>query len=300
MMRLPHLSRDIPQVPGPGAEKLRDPRHARRVWLIVAALVAVLGILSGPLGISTLLDAMRRDFVAMRYVQSAAGALAARPVDRGAVVAMVDRAVQIAPDNSIVAKQAGVLYMYAGAYPKAVARLSRIPERDLATEISLGHCLLLTGRRESGTRILQKATQQAYARRRSSAIGPVAYALYMNNIGYAYAAAGVELQRAHSLLTEAVRLDPLQPAFIDSLGWAYYQSRDPKQALFYLERAVRLAGPFNSAETYYHLGAAYSRMGRVRPAAEALLKALECDPEYQDAQAELHKLGYTLPQPSRA
>ena len=287
-------------MPGPGAEKLRDPRRARRMWLIVAAAVALVGVGWGHLGIGATVSAMRRDFVAMRYLQSAASAVAAKPVDRAAIVAMVDRAVQIAPDNGVVAQQAGALYMYAGAYPTAAAYLSRISDPDLMTQIHLGHCLLLSGRREGGARVLHMATEEARARKRSGAIAPFVYALYMNNIGYAYAAAGVELDRAHSLLTEALHIEPLQPAFIDSLGWAYYQSRDYKQALFYLERAVRLAGPLNSAETYYHLGAAYARMGRIRLAAEALLRALEYDPKYEDAHSELHKLDYALPQPIRA
>jgi len=286
-------------VPGPGAEKLRDPRRARRIWLIVATVAALVGVLWGPLGIGAPVSAMRRDFVAMRYLQSAVSAMAAKPVDRAAIVAMVDRATQIAPDNGVVAEQAGGLYMYAGAYHKAAAYLSRISNRDLMTQIHLGHCLLLSGRREDGARVLHKATEEARRSKMSGAIVPFVYALYMNNIGYAYAAAGVELDRAHSLLTEALHIEPLQPAFIDSLGWAYYQSRDYKQALFYLERAVRLAGPLNSAETYYHLGAAYARMGRIRLAAKALLRALEYDPKYEDAQSELHKLGYTLPQPNR-
>jgi len=287
-------------VPGPGAEKVRDPQHVGRLWRIIAAVIVVVLLVWRPLGLGAVVKPIRTDFVAMRHIQSAAGAAAARPMDRAKVAGMVDRAVQVAPENRVVTRYAGLLYMSAGSYEKAARHLSRLEERDLLTDANLGHCLLLSGQREAGTRLLSNVAAGVRAQRQLGAISAMEYAVYLNNIGYAYAAGDVELDQALAMSVEAVQIQPLQPAFIDSLGWAYYQSREYERAMFYLERAVRLGGEGNSAENYYHLGAAYARMGRIRPAAEALAKALRYDPQYQEAAAELRKLGYALPQPARA
>jgi len=299
-MRLPELRPILtPQVPGPGWEKVRSPGRTARVWLFIIALALVLAALWRPLGIDAIADAMRKDFVAMRLVQSASAALLAKPLDRAAVVRMVDRAVQIAPHNDTVQQRAGILYMYAGAYEKAAGYLARLPDRDMLMEISLGHSLLLSGKAEEGLGILRKAAQQARARKQEGSIGSLHYALYLNNIGYALAEGNVDLERAHALIAEAMRIHHLQPAFIDSLGWCYYRTGDYRQAMFYLERAARLAGPATSAETHYHLGATYAKMGRIRLAALALVKALECDPQYEQAASELQHLNYSLPRPVR-
>ena len=299
-MRLPELRPILtPQVPGPGWEKVRSPGRTARVWLFIGALVLLVSVLWRPLGIDAMADAMRKDFVAMRLVQSASAALLAKPLDRAAVVRMVDRAVQIAPHNDTVQQRAGILYMYAGAYEKAAGYLASLPDRDMLMEISLGHSLLLSGKAEEGLGILRKAAQQARARKQEGSIGSLHYALYLNNIGYALAEGNVDLERAHALIAEAMRIHPLQPAFIDSLGWCYYRTGDYRQAMFYLERAARLGGPATSAETHYHLGATYAKMGRIRLAALALVKALERDPQCEQAASELQHLNYSLPRPVR-
>jgi tetratricopeptide (TPR) repeat protein len=300
-MRLPKFRPTLtPQVPGPGREKIRGPRRTARVWLLIGALALLIVVLGRPLGIDAMADAMRREFVALRHVQSASAALSAKPLDRAAVVRTLDRAVLIAPHNHAVQQRAGILYMYVGAYQKAAAFLAGLPDRDMLMQISLGHSLLLSGKTEQGLEILHKAAQQARARRQDGTIGVFHYALYLNNIGYALAEANVDLARAHALIAEAMRIHPLQPAFIDSLGWCYYRTGDYRQAMFYLERAARLGGPTTSAETHYHLGATYARMGRIRLAALALAKALEYDPQYEEAAAELRQLNYFLPRPVRA
>ncbi len=300
-MRLPELRPILrPQVPGPGWEKVRSSRRAARVWLLIIAVALLVAVLWHPLGIDRTADAMRRDFVAMRLVQSASVGLLAKPLDRAAVVRMVDRAAEIAPHNDTVQQRAGIIYMYAGAYQKAAVHLAGLPDRDMLMQISLGHSLLLSGKAEEGLDILRTAVQETRAREQQGLIGPFHYALYLNNIGYALAEGNVDLERAHALVAEAMRIHPLQPAFIDSLGWCYYRTGDYRQAMFYLERAARLGGPATSAETHYHLGATYARMGRIRLATLALVKALEYDPQYKEAAAELRHLHYSLPRPMRA
>lgn len=298
-MKLPRLRLPTtrPAAPGPGLEKIRDASRARRRWLFAAVIIAVLAALSGPLGLREGLGRMRTEFVAMRYVQTATEGLMARPVDRARIVTSIDRALELAPTHNVVMQQAGALYMYAGAYPQAVEALKALERGDLSNDISLGHCLLLTGETEEGTALLLAAAGRAQERRFSGRGGDLVYAMTMNNIGYALADGNAELPQAREFLRQAVELAPLQPAYLDSLGWVYYRMGEYRKAAFYLERAVRHGGTRNSAENYYHLGAAYARLGKIRLAARALLKALEYDPQYDEAIAELRRLRYELPQP---
>ncbi len=304
-MNLPNNRLPIPLVPGPGTEKVRDAGRAARIWRICLAVLAVILVAGVPLGLGRVIDSFRRDFVAMRLVQEAATDLNVPPVDRTQITAFLDRAIELTPGNSTILRRSADLYMRAGAYQQAVQAFDGLDELDLPTEISLGHSLLLAGDIERGKQVLVRAEREVGEQNAAGdGIGggmpALQYANYLNNIGYAYAEGNAEIERAYRLSAEAARLAPLQPAYIDTYGWVLYHRADYREALFYLERAVRLAGKNNTAETYYHLGAAYARNGQVQPAADALNEALERDPQYEPASEELRKLGYVLPQPDTA
>jgi tetratricopeptide (TPR) repeat protein len=63
----------------------------------------------------------------------------------------------------------------------------------------------------------------------------------LNNLGYFYAERSVQLDRAVSLIQEALKERPNEAAIVDSLGWAYYRQGRLQEALRLLERAYRLA-----------------------------------------------------------
>ena len=224
--------------------------------------------------------------------------LRAKPVDRAGAVDALDRALEVAPDPQVIARQAGSLYMTAQAYERGAAVLSTLPDRELLVDIGLGHCLLLSGDVDGGVAHLNQSLKAAVDARRLKQISEAVYAHCLNGVGYAFADANVHLDSARRLLIQADRHRPGDPAIIDSLGWVYYRMGDFRRSTFYLERAVRLSGDANSAEMYYHLGAAYAKTGRVRRAAEALLKALDHDPAYDPADKELRLLGLILPPPA--
>ena len=58
-----------------------------------------------------------------------------------------------------------------------------------------------------------------------------------NYLGYMWADSGVELERAKELLERAVAREPRNPAYLDSLGWAYFKSGAYDRARTYLIRA---------------------------------------------------------------
>ena len=62
----------------------------------------------------------------------------------------------------------------------------------------------------------------------------------LNDLGYTWVDAGRNLERATRMIRRAVARDPLNAAYLDSLGWAYYKAGTFAEARKYLDRAVRL------------------------------------------------------------
>jgi len=112
----------------------------------------------------------------------------------------------------------------------------------------------------------------------------------MNDLGYYYIEAGINLMRALALVKKAVDRAPENAAFVDSLGWAYYKLGRYEEAEKQLKRAVSLDP--NVAEIRYHLAVVYGRWGEPVRARIELRKALELDPEFEPARVELRKLGH--------
>ncbi|MFP3902933.1 MAG: tetratricopeptide repeat protein [Armatimonadota bacterium] len=296
MMRRPGFG-NMPPVPDPGPQTVVSGRATVRLWVGVAITVAIIAALWVPLDIESHLTQMRQQFVALRYIQKASQAAIAPPVQRKKIIGMADRALAANPDDAMIRRRAATTYMSVRAYDEAIEILRGLPNRGLIMDSYLGHCLLASGELEAGEKVMQSVLSRAKLQRRKGTMAPSTYAVLLNSVGYGYSVGGIRLNDARSLLREALGIQPLQPAFIDSLGWIYYSLGDFHEALFYLERAVRLMGPQENAEIYYHLGAAYARMGRVRKAKRALQNCLRLEPDFEKARDELEVLGLKLPNP---
>jgi len=62
----------------------------------------------------------------------------------------------------------------------------------------------------------------------------------LNFLGYSLADRGVELDKALDLLKRAVALEPENPYYLDSLGWAWHRQGDRERALYYIGKALGL------------------------------------------------------------
>ena len=78
----------------------------------------------------------------------------------------------------------------------------------------------------------------------------------MNYLGYTFLLANVHLQEAFSLIERANMLDPDNPAYLDSLGWAWFLKGDNRRAEYYLLKAVEKD---RDPEIMEHLGHLYYR-----------------------------------------
>ena len=291
------FSRRFPLPPSAGRNKVADPRRVLLGWLTFLVLVAVIGAVLWPWGLGQACDRLRREFVAIGYLHSAQRHANGKPARRAAALHDLNRAVVVAPDNSLISDEAAELYVNLRAYKEAIPWLQNQPRRGVLASVSLGQCLLMAGRGEEGRAILDRAVGESHRLRQAHRMSEGLFALVMNNVGYVYALAGQNLGEARTFAEAALNLQPLQPAYIDSMGWVEYRLGQYQDAAFYLERAIRLYSPRENAEMYYHLGATYARLGRWRAARHAFERCLELDESWQEAREELKQLGQELPQP---
>ena len=99
----------------------------------------------------------------------------------------------------------------------------------------------------------------------------------LNYLGYMWAERGENLPRALELIRKAVDLDPGNGAYLDSLGWAYFQLGRLDLAEKHLGDAAQL-NP-DDATIEEHLGDLYEKRGDIGRAREAWKRALTLKPE---------------------
>jgi Flp pilus assembly protein TadD len=110
----------------------------------------------------------------------------------------------------------------------------------------------------------------------------------LNYLGYSWVIHGEKLQQAMGMLQKAFLAQPDSGEIADSLGWAYYNLGDFKQAVQRLERAVALSPV--SPEITDHLGDAYWRAGRHTEAQYQWSRVLTLQPSDELKTAAQKKL----------
>jgi len=87
----------------------------------------------------------------------------------------------------------------------------------------------------------------------------------LNYLGYMLADKGTRLTEALKLIRKAVELEPINGAFLDSLGWAYFKLGQYELAEDNLRQAVQRDQ--TDPTVHDHLGDLYEKTGRIRLAA---------------------------------
>ena len=106
----------------------------------------------------------------------------------------------------------------------------------------------------------------------------------LNYLGYMWAESGVNLEKAHEMLSRAVGQEPENGAYVDSLGWVYFRLGKLDLAEKYLTDATRLLP--RDATVHEHLGDVLAKRGQRDKALALYRTALTLDPE----QKEIEKL----------
>lgn len=95
----------------------------------------------------------------------------------------------------------------------------------------------------------------------------------LNNLGYFLVERNERLPEAVKLIERAVKAEPENASFLDSLGWAYFKMDKLPEAERYLTAAAR-RNP-TSAAIQEHLGDLYQKLGKTDEARAAWQKALK-------------------------
>ncbi len=99
----------------------------------------------------------------------------------------------------------------------------------------------------------------------------------LNYLGYLWADRGENLHRALDLIRKAVALDPTNGAYLDSLGWVYFQLNQLEKAEENLNAAATL-NP-DDATIQDHLGDLFEKRGNIARARQSWQKALTLKPD---------------------
>jgi tetratricopeptide (TPR) repeat protein len=110
----------------------------------------------------------------------------------------------------------------------------------------------------------------------------------LNNLGYFLTERDERLPEALEMIQRAVRTQPANPSFLDSLGWVYFKLGKLPEAERYLRDAAR-RNPASSA-IQEHLGDLLLRLGRKEQARAAWQKALSLSVETADSSRLKAKL----------
>ncbi len=114
----------------------------------------------------------------------------------------------------------------------------------------------------------------------------------MNYLGYSWVDQDLYLEKAMDMIREAVRREPNNGYYVDSLGWAHYKLGRYDKAVEHLEKAVELRPEDPTLND--HLGDAYWQVGRKREARFQWKNALSLDPEPEDRKQIEEKLANGL------
>jgi tetratricopeptide (TPR) repeat protein len=94
----------------------------------------------------------------------------------------------------------------------------------------------------------------------------------LNYLGYMLADRGVRLEEATAMIVRAVKQEPSNGAYLDSLGWAYYKENKLTEAEEYCQKAVDREG--HDPTILSHLGAVYVKLGQDERAGQILERSL--------------------------
>jgi tetratricopeptide (TPR) repeat protein len=114
----------------------------------------------------------------------------------------------------------------------------------------------------------------------------------MNDLGYLWADANKNLDRAWRLINRAVEIEPKNMAYRDSLGWVLYRQGKYAKAAAELEKAAAAESKPDGV-VLDHLGDTYEKLGEREKARDAWRKAVEAlkrDKETKTLEAVQKKL----------
>ncbi|HSI88128.1 MAG TPA: tetratricopeptide repeat protein [Pyrinomonadaceae bacterium] len=110
----------------------------------------------------------------------------------------------------------------------------------------------------------------------------------LNNLGYFLIQRGERTEEAKKMIEEAVKVDPTNPSYLDSLGWAHFKLGNLAEAERYLKEAAKFDP--SSATIQEHLGDVYKAQDKAGQARESWERALRLAADAQQIERLKQKL----------
>ena len=110
----------------------------------------------------------------------------------------------------------------------------------------------------------------------------------MNYLSYMLAQHNRKLDEALTLINQALNFEPQNPAYLDTLGWIYFQQGQYEKALTPIEHAFELSS--YDGEIGEHLGEIFIKMNQTNKALETWQKALQSNPQRESLKEKIQFL----------
>ena len=112
-------------------------------------------------------------------------------------------------------------------------------------------------------------------------------ALILNNYAYSLSERGIKLEEALRMSETAVKAEPKNASYLDTIGWIYYMMGNYKKAKGYIEESLKHDS--QSATVIDHLGDVLYKMGDKTKALEKWQKAVELEPDNKKFKEKIDK-----------
>ena len=139
--------------------------------------------------------------------------------------------------------------------------LAKDPERKQIAKLTLATAQQMSGNFSAAETTLRGILAESPG-------NPIA----LNNLGYFLLERNEKIKEAFELIQQAVKIDPTNPSYLDSLGWAYFKLGNFAEAEKHLKSAARFDP--TSATIHEHLGDVYQKQGKLDLAKSVWQKAL--------------------------
>ncbi len=111
--------------------------------------------------------------------------------------------------------------------------------------------------------------------------------LLLNNYAYSLSVRNIQLDRALKMAEEAVRQQPQNPSYLDTIGWVYFQIGYYLKAEEFIKLAIEKGEV--SAVVYEHLGDVYFKLNDISKATEQWQKSLDLDPMNKSLKEKIER-----------
>jgi tetratricopeptide (TPR) repeat protein len=107
-----------------------------------------------------------------------------------------------------------------------------------------------------------------------------------NYLGYMWVDRGMKLDEGGDLIKKALKIEPANPAYVDSLGWYYFKKGDFKDAIETLKKAAASIQP-EDATVDEHLGDAYAAANDMTHALDLWQRAAALDKDNKEITVKI-------------